>query len=921
MKETKKKQFRRIAAVSDDDDGMVPEKSISRPRAGGTRLSSGGAVDLSSDLSGDLTIRMHASGGIDVKKNFDIALRTDSDMGARGGEYSAERLRALKMAQTFRLSVASSGGRTHTREKNNEDGTLEPLETPASVQVAVVEDVDAEPDDSMRHAALNAKARREAARRSGGTGISALHDAAAVSESDDILLLSTKMKSAAPSSLLKIGSSEGRLLHVVAANDDHGAMALPPASLQPPMSVTTPSWNAASNDPSGVLRTLRSALVAVAANAKSVASAAERDTLRVSTEIESAMSAAANARTASMATAAPSYDWYAGLRFYAEELVSCLREKQARIIDLEGAYDSLETAISQTRTKRRAADLADEVAELTSTGASAAAILESCGGTLLSAALGSSDSRRVRRHARRARIAAPLRRLCRALAAGRLVSTADLHCLSDGDESPSESSYATAKRSDVATAARLLLSDVDARYSSAGAVLGQFGPWKTHAIFGSSYVDTLAGVSLADLLAILVRIDLAGSWSLLTLAQPPETVPADRDDGALGMRTVGLGLGMSNTDTSLGIDSATPILGDPLRHGVKVALRKADVTIVDGQNVACNRGGLEAAISSAGDALSLDRNDWFRAVWAYGELPLAAAMSGAASPVSAAALEAEDRLLPRVIQASATSRLASFLRHVYDPNSLVETSIVVAALKECLTYEPDTTAVTSCVAALATRLQVAVNDATLPVITSEEATLAGGTHQGHGTTIGGGGGWHAVNADSQLPNTESLDAAAGASSPRFLHPLTVLHFLQLVKLVQCIAAWEFALAPALLHRLIEDQCITLIAGPLLAYAATRADSACAAAEQLSTQPAGKLHSHSRHAASVQTAVDAVNLHGALVVALAMSLPQALWQGVPAKPPKVLPCRDAVDKWIRVQKLEVAGTASVLPAWLVVLRTL
>jgi hypothetical protein len=920
MNPLKKKQFRRIAAGSDDEDTAkaepVPAPKSLAPSIKSRTSGLPSRVSLRDDDASELAdsapeVRMRASGMPAFPRAPPAA--SGEELGEKGagaepaaGEYSADRIRALRAAQTFRLSVATSGaGSAQTTSGVSSAAGSESVAAAAGarapVLVAVVEGAtEAEPDDAMRQAALRAKAKREAARRKGvGSAGSALLDATASNEAaDDFMPLNAK--ETAPPALAaqssNIGNAAGRTLEILAAQERgdgaSNAVAAPflPALPQQP-------WPGASADPAGALRALRASLANAAGSARAAATTAEREVARISAEIEETASTAATARAAIAEAAAPSYDWYASLRAYAEELIACLREKRARVAELEAASDALEAAISQLRANRRSADLADEIADITENSSSGT--LVSCGGTIPPPDQSSAharDARRARRSARRARISALLRRSSRALAAGRVVGVSDLHALSDGDDSPTERSYSSEKRGDVARAARLLLSDVDARYSSVGSVLRHFGPWKSHRSFSRSYVDTLAGASLAELLAVLVRIDLAGSWAPLVplgaaIAHASASSEVTDEDASNGARS---GLGLSASAPA----APESLQDDPMRRAVAEAfstpLRSASATEPLYRHLC--RDAIVAAVAAAGGALTLDRFDWFRDVWSYGELPLAA------STPSTAALDAEERLLPRVIQVSATSRLASYLRHAYNPASLVETSVAVAALKECLEYEPEAGAVTTCVAALATRLQVAVNDAVLPVLITEA--------QGHVGFSGveSTGGWHAVDTDPQ----QGVGGAQAVPS-KALHNVTVLLFLQLVKLVHCISAWDFALAPALLRRLIETQCVGAIAGPLLAYTANQAEAACAAVKQ------DQRHSHEGY-----TAIASVNLHGAVVTALAQALPAAWWLDQTSDPCAGLPCSRAISLWLSAEEARNAcgsNAASDTPVWLAIMQSL
>lgn len=970
-----KKQFRRLAAGSDDDDddsGPVISRMKSAKAAG---VASGGkkpgGIPLAAGLAPSRSSLRHdflddpaappAPGGFRMQASHplpDTGVGTAAvQAGGGGGEYSGDRLRALRASQLFRLSVASGAGDTGGAASNDTApaaaaaaavpgaGAPPPPPPPREVLVAVVEggadaaDADAGETESLKRAAALAKAKREDARRRGGGAPSA---SVAVEDPDDYVPLRLRATASAGTAAAPASHPLPRLAPAPELDDDEdgaggaallAAAAAAPRSLplpdlsQPPAAPATavglPGARAAQQqsaaatgpppptrqlsgfgaapapaDPAVLLRAMRATLAGAAAQARSAADAAEREVARLSAEAEEATAAATAARAATKATAAPAYDWYAGLRVYCEELTACVREKAEGVRALEAAADELEAAVTVQRARRRAADVSEEVAELTDAAAAARvaggavdggqAVAESvtlvgCGGMLpqppalaTAADRSAADARRARRQVRRARIAAPLRRLSRALAAGRSVSTSDLHSLSDGDASDSETAYAASKRSDVAAAARLLFSDVDERYATPGAVLARFRPWKAHAVFGAAYANTLAVVSIGELVAVLVRADLAASWRLVAPPPPPPpegetpapgTAAAGDDD--LGPRAGG-GLGFT-APAEEAPRPPPPTAADPLKEAVRSALRQA------GQSSA-EDAGIDGAVAAATEHLTLDRFAWFRALWEFGEVPLAPG-AAAAHP---AAQAAEERLLPQVVQAAATVRLAAWLRHVYDPASLSATAVAVAALREALEYEPDATAVTSCVAALAARLQSAVNEAVLPVL------LCGGGVES--------GGWHAVDdggAGNPLPG--------GAPTP---HPLTLLRFLELAKLMRGIAAWEFALAPALLRRLLEESCVRGVARPLLDCTAAAAGAALAAAHAASP-PSARL-------AATHAAAGAVNLHGSLLAVLVAALPRS-WRGGGADGPCAgLACADALAMGQAVAALQATAPGEAHP---------
>ena len=951
----KKKLFRRIAAGSDnDDDDSGPVLSRTKPKAAAKGAPP--RSNLRHDFVDDSTlptpgvVRMQASAPTvqAVAAAVPASGQNPGAAAATGGEYSQDRLRALRASQLFRLSVASDGAGSGGGDAGNLGASGAPAQPPGAPVIVVdsdaAPDVDAATEEGIRRAGMLAKAKREQARRRGG-GAVMIDAAEAVGPADFIPLgrRATQSTAIGEGGVSTARASHGALARLEASGvvdvddaDGPGAAVmsaaraplplLPPAApltavglhsnahrQQPQQLYAAPTPYVAplTSDPPPVLRRMRAALAGAAEQARAAAEAAEREVARVSVEVEEATAASAAARKATAATAAPAYDWYAGLRAYCDELTACLREKSGGVRALEGASEELESAVTLRRSRRRAADLADEVAELTD-GAALVALEErrnqnpvrlvGCGGTLQQAAAGAdreaTEARRVRRQARRAKITAPLRRLSRALVAGRVVSTADLHSLSDGDISDSEVAYAAEKRRDLAAAARLSLSDVNERYATPGAVLDHFRPWKTHATYGTTYAHTLACVSLGELVAVLVRADLAAQWRLLAApaSEPREPEPEPERDASASDAPSGGGLGFAAAIAPPPLPArAAP--ADALSEDVSRALRQAGPTLPSESGGFEDSSGLGAAVAAAASHLSLDRFDWFRALWEYGETPLAPGVA-AAHP---AAQAAEERLLPQVVQASATLCLSAFLRHSYDPASLASTAVAVAALRECLEYEPDATAVTRCVAALAARLQGAVNDAALPVL-----LLGGSESEGER-----GGEWHAV--DEGLPNA----AGAAVVSPQLatLHPLTVLCFLELVKLVRCIAAWEFALAPALLRRLLEDQCVGAVARPLLNWAAGAARAALAAA-QAPLPPDQRL-------AAAHGALGAVNLHGSLVAALASALPQS-WRGGGSC--AGLQCADAVA-WLHSATALLAAavppgggatTASQHPAWSAVL---
>lgn len=943
MADGKKKQFRRAVDVEEDDDDDAGPV-LSRSKAAAPMLAAGkprgsvgavaGGVSARSNLrelddDAPVQIRMQASG-------TRAAVPAPAPAVEAGGEYSSERLRALRASQHFRLSVATDSTPSEADSASLQAGalTLAPS-LPSETLVAVVEggdaaDVDAASEARIKQAAALAKAKREQARRTGG-GIAP--DVGA--DPDDYVPLRLRSKGQASGGVEAGGAlPRGAVPHglALAGDEDSDAVAealMPSASrllptggvapAAPASAVGIPSHHllhahpqqlqqhaglsrglqsavAPASDPAATIRALRATLVGAASQARAAAEAAEREVARIAVEVQEATAAATAARSATLATAAPTYDWYAGLRAYGEELVACLREKAGGVRALETAADDLEAALTLKRARRRAADLADEVFELTDASAAASAAaqestrpaqvtLVGCGGALEARHAddpGAVAGRRDRRHARRAKIAAPLRRFSRALAAGRAVSAADLEALCDGDTSDTEVARAVEKRGDLAAAARLLLSDVDGRYASVGAVLERFRPWKTHATYAKAYANTLACISLGELLAVLVRADLVTSWRLF--GPPPPTAAAGQKadaDAAADLRPMAGGLGWDATASAAGVaDTSRSPPQDPLLDAVSAALRGG------GGSEDAGTTALDAAVAAAGPPLALDQFAWFRSLWDYGEAQLEAG-AAAAHP---AAQAAEERLLPQVIQASATARLAAHLRHAYDPTSLASTAVAVAALKECLVYEPDATAVTSCVAALAARLQVAVNDAVLPVL------VFGGAGEGR---------WQSV---------EDGSAGAAAVEGLSLHPLTVLRFLELARLVRSIAAWEFALAPALLRRMIEEQCIGVVAQPLLAATGSAARAAVAGAQQAAGSAEHRL-------TVAHAALGSVNLHGALLAVLAASLPQSWHPGSSSASGASggsavssggwcagLGAAEALSLWQRAAALQVAATA-------------
>lgn len=941
----KKKQFRRIAAGSDDDDDSGPVLSRTKPKAAakGAPPRSNLRHDFVDDptLPAPGVVRMQASAPtvLAVAAAAPASGQDPVAAAASSGEYSQDRLRALRASQHFRLSVASDGAGSGRGGDGNLGAAGAPVQPPGASVIVVdsdaAADVDAATEEGVRRAGMLAKAKREQARRRGGGAVT-IDANEAVGPADFIPLgrRATQSTDIGEGGVMKARASHGALARLEAAGgvdadegDGPGAALLSaaraPLPLLPPAApltavglhsnvhrqqqyaAPTPYAAPVTSDPPAVLRRMRAALAGAAEQARAAAEAAEREVARISVEVEEATAAAAAARKTTAATAAPAYDWYAGLRAYCDELTACLREKSGGVRALEGASEELESAVTLRRCRRRAADLADEVAELTDAAALVAlegrhnqepVRLVGCGGTLQQAAASAdreaTDARRMRRQARRAKVTAPLRRLSRALVAGRVVSIADLHSLSDGDVSDSEAAYAAEKRSDLAAAARLLLSDVNERYATPGAVLDHFRPWKTHATYGTTYAHTLACVSLGELVAVLVRADLAAQWRLLAAPASEPREPEPERDASGGDAPSGGGLGFAAA-IAPPPPPAHAAPADALSEDVSRALRLAGSAPPSESGGSDDSSGLGAAVAAAASHLSLDRFDWFRALWEYGETPLASGVA-AAHP---AAQAAEERLLPQVVQASATLCLSAFLRHSYDPASMASTAVAVAALRECLEYEPDATAVTRCVAALAARLQGAVNDAALPVL------LLGGSEAGGDR----GGEWHAV--DVGLPNA----SGAAVVSPQLatLHPLTVLCFLELVKLVRCIAAWEFALAPALLRRLLEDQCVGAVARPLLDWTTGAARAALAAA-QAPLPPDQRL-------AAAHSALGAVNLHGSLVAALASALPQS-WRGGGSC--AGLQCADAVA-WLHSASAFLAAavppgggatTAGQHPAW-------
>jgi hypothetical protein len=507
----------------------------------------------------------------------------------------------------------------------------------------------------------------------------------------------------------------------------NGALGLPVASSVPV-------------DADAVVDAALAALSRDAATTRQAAGAAERDAARTAAEL-AALRASMPALRTRLTTASASFDTYAGLRAYLTDWVACLREK-AGLVD---EWHAAEAAFVAGRARRRAtaarALVAADVARATSRDG--CTLVLAGGWAPLPPGAGG-----VAQGAGDAVVLAPaaadaLSRAAAALASGSEL-VVDAACdyasaaaaaapapsggspTASRDEGDAEDDAAAAGR--LRSAAALLLADVQDDFSLAGSALARFASWRSHPqlAVARTYADAYAYASLGDLLALVVRAQLAGGWH--PLAAPP------------------------------------------------------------------GGGGGSAGAAAEADP-SLDaRFEWFRAAWEYGEgtqaslgrlQPAGGGGGGGGGGPDAGVAEAaasDESLLPRLAVSGAVPRLAVLLRHAggaWDPACPASTARCVAAVKEVLLYDPAPDALASVLGAVAGALQEAVGDACVPVLVAARRAVPA----------------PAPPAPSPASPPDALACATG------LNPATLRCFLHAVALLRGVAAWGFALAPALVARL------------------------------------------------------------------------------------------------------------------------